>query len=195
MKGKYFTLFEYIVMAMVAAMGIAVKAIVVPLAQVITGPLFIPAGVVGGGFYMAFLVLGAGIVAKPGSASMIALIQAAVVTITGTIGSHGAASLLTYTAPGLAVDLVYLIIRHRACCAPCCFVGGMVANMVGSFAVNLAIFSLSFTPLMLSLTAAALSGGLGGLVAFVVIKNIKKLGILGGKSESEATFVPLPDEE
>ena len=70
-------------MAMIASMGIAVKVIIVPLAHIITGPLFIPGGVVAGGFYMGFLVLGAAIIQKPGTATMIALIQAAVVTITG----------------------------------------------------------------------------------------------------------------
>ncbi len=186
---------------MVAAMGIAIKTIIVPLAQIITGPLFIPGGVVAGGFYMAFLVLGESITQKWGSATVIALIQGAVVTITGALGSHGAASIFTYTAPGLAIDFVYLLIRHRADCAMCCFIGGVVANMAGSFSVNLAIFNLSFVPLMLSLAASALSGGLGGLVAHAIGKNVRQLGILQGKASEQKNkgdkqyfSVPMPDE-
>ncbi len=178
---------DYIVLAMMAAMGIAIKTIIVPLAQIITGPLFIPGGVAAGGFYMAFLVLGKAITGRRFAATIIALIQAAVVTITGTMGSHGAASLLTYTLPGVAVDILFLLIRHKGCCALCCFLGGAVANITGSFAVNLAIFNLSFVPLMLALCAAALFGGLGGLVANAVAGNIRKLDILGGKpSTSDA---------
>ena len=53
-KQRYFQLSDYVVLAMLAGMGIASKVIIVPLAQAITGPLFIPGGVVAGGFYMLF---------------------------------------------------------------------------------------------------------------------------------------------
>lgn len=177
-KKPYFTLIDYIIIAMMASLGIAIKVIVVPLAQIITGPLLIPGGVVAGGFYMLFLLLAESITGKRGAALLVALVQAIIVTVTGSMGSHGAVSLLTYTLPGLAVDVLYFVIRHKACCATCCFVGGVVANIVGSFAVNIAIFNLSTVPMLLSLCVAALSGGLGGLVANSVAVNIRKLGIL-----------------
>lgn len=60
----------------------------------------------------------------------------------------------------------------------CCFVAGLVANVAGTFAVNVAIFNLSFVPLMLSLLVAALSGGLGGLVASSIARSLERLGIL-----------------
>lgn len=169
---------DYVILAMLAAMGIASKVIIVPLAQAITGPLFIPGGVVAGGFFMMFLVLGTAITGKFGAALFISLIQAVLVTITGTFGSHGAASLVTYVFPGLAVELWFLVSRHRGCCPMCCFVAGLVANVAGTFAVNVAIFNLSFVPLMLSLLVAALSGGLGGLVASSIARSLEKLGIL-----------------
>ncbi len=179
-------------MALMASMGIAIKVIIVPLAHIITGPLFIPGGVVAGGFYMAFLVLGEAITKKRGTATIIALLQAVVVTITGTLGSHGAASLFTYTLPGIAVDLLYLIIRQKPDQIFSCFFGGIIANVTGSFAVNLAIFNLSFVPLMLSLSTAALSGGLGGLIAHAITVNVKKLGIWGSAARPSGA-VPLPD--
>jgi len=176
-KGK-FKLADIIIIAMTASMGIAVKSIIGPLAQIITGPLFIPGGVMAGGFYMLFLVLGEGIVAKRWTALLIALLQAVLVTVTGSVGSHGAASLLTYTLPGIAVELVFIISRHRGCCAPCCFAAGMAANVAGSLAVNIALFNLPAVPMLLSLCVAALSGGLGGLVANSLAKKIRSLGIL-----------------
>jgi hypothetical protein len=177
-RNRRFTLSDYVILAMLAAMGIASKVIIVPLAQAITGPLFIPGGVVAGGFYMLFLILGTALTGKLGAALMVSLIQAVLVTITGTFGSHGAASLFTYVLPGLAVEAWFFLSRHRGCCPLCCFVGGMIANMAGTFAVNFAIFRLSFVPLMLSITVAAFSGGLGGLVASSVARNLKKLDIL-----------------
>ncbi len=177
-KKKWFTLTDYILIAMIASMGIAIKVVIVPLAHMITGPLYIPGGVVAGGFYMMFLVLGTSVTRKLGTATLISLVQAVLVTVTGTLGSHGAASLFTYTLPGLCVDTLFLLMHHRGCCAICCFLGGVVANLAGGFAVNLAIFNLSLIPLLLSLSAAALSGGLGGLVAYSVSKQIRKLGVL-----------------
>ena len=178
MKKRYFCLSDYLIMAMLASIGIASKAIVVPLAQIITGAFFIPGGVLAGGFYMMFPVLATAIVGKRGAAFMVSLIQAVLVTITGTLGSHGAASLFTYTLAGVAVELWFLVIRHHGCCALCCFVAGMVANLAGSFAVNVAIFNLPFVPLMLSLSLAALSGGLGGLVANLLAHRIEQVGIV-----------------
>ena len=168
---------DYILMAMLAALGIAIKTIIVPLVQIITGPLFIPGGVVAGGIYMLFLVLGKAIIRKPFVATLIALIQAALVMLSGSFGAHGAASLLTYALPGLAVDLVFFLFGRGSNLKPACFLGGMAANMAGSFAVNLAIFNLSLIPLLLALTAAALSGGLGGLIAAALAEKIGELEI------------------
>ena len=175
---RYFKLSDYVILAMLAAMGIASKVIIVPLAQIVTGPLFLPGGVVAGGFYMMFLILGTAITGKMGAALLVSLIQAALVTITGTFGSHGAASLFTYSLPGLAVEMWFFFSKHRGCCPLCCFIAGMVANVAGTFAVNSALFNLSFIPLMLSIAVAALSGGLGGLVASRVVRGLQKLDII-----------------
>lgn len=185
-----FTLKDYIVMAMMASLGIAVKVIVVPLAHMITGPLFIPGGVVAGGIYMAFLVLANAIVKKRGACTIVAFIQGIVVTISGTIGSHGAASILTYSLPGIAVDLVLILFRVKDYGLVCCFISGIIANMVGSFAVNMAIFNLSLVPLLLSLVTSALSGGLGGILAYYIANSINHIF----DEKSKGTFVEIPKE-
>ncbi len=171
---KYFLLSEYLIIAMLAAMGLAAKVIIVPLAHLITGPLFIPGGVLAGGFFMMFLLLAAGITQKRGAALFVSLIQAVLVTVGGSFGSHGAASLFTYSAAGLGAELVFLLSGHRGCCAPCCFLGGLAANLAGTLAVNLAVFKLPPIPLLLSLSVAALSGGLGGLIANVIAKKLRE---------------------
>lgn len=178
MKYRYFSLSDHLILAMLAALGIAAKVVVVPLAHMLTGPFFIPGGAVAGGFYMLFLVLGTALVRKRGAALLVSLIQAVLVAITGSLGSHGVASLFTYTAAGLGAELIFLISRHRGCCAFCCFIAGMAANLAGSLAVNVTIFRLPPLPLLLSLTAAALSGGVGGLVANGVARSLERLGLV-----------------
>jgi len=176
-KKPYFNLSDYILIAMMAAMGIAVKVVVTPLAQLLTGPLFIPGGVAAGGFYMLFLVLAISITRKHGTALITALVQAVLVTVTGTLGSHGAASLLIYSLPGLAVEAMWLIPGWERGGAICSFTAGISANIAGSYAVNLLIFRLPVTPLLLSLAVAALSGGLGGWVAYGLAKQVRRLQI------------------
>lgn len=170
-----FSVFNIIIIAMCAALGVAVKPILVPLIHIITGPLFIPGGAVAGGFYMLFIIVAAGLTGKAGAATLTCAVQAILVLVTGIIGSHGILSLLTYILPGIMVDLLLLLIRHRCCCAVCCFFAGMAANLTGTFLANIVFFRLPIIPLMLSLFAAALSGALGGLIAWGLIKKLKNI--------------------
>ncbi len=169
-----FTVFDLIIIAMISTLGIASKPVIVPLSHIITGPLLIPGGVVAGGFYMLWLVLGAGIVGKPGTATLMGVVQALMVFGTGVFGSHGAMTLLSYSFPGLAVDLLLYLMRHRVCCPLCAFLAGVAANVTGSALVNVIYFRLPMIPLVLSLAVAALSGGLGGLVAYKILQLVKK---------------------
>jgi len=169
-----FSVYDLIVIAMVSALGIAVKPIIVPLAHIISGPLFIPSGAVAGGFYMMWLVLGFGITGRRGTMTMIGFVQAILVMATGIAGSHGVISVLTYTMPGIVADLGLLLIGHRVCCLPCAFLAGMLCNLAGTATVNLVYFRLPAIPLLLSLSSAALTGGLGGLIAFKILQQIWK---------------------
>lgn len=165
-----------------AALGIAIKPIVTPLAQIITGPLFIPGGVVAGGFYMLWIVLGYGLTGnKPGSATLIALVQALMVLVS-PFGNHGAFSLVSYTLPGIAVDLLYLLVRPGPTSPPRAFAGGVVANFAGSLPVLTVVMRVPIldAPLVfLALLTAVLSlaGGLGGLVAFGLLKQLRRFKI------------------
>jgi len=176
---RRFTLSDWVVCAVMAALGIAVKVVVVPLVHTVTAALFIPGGAVAGGLYMLFLVLGAALIRKPGAATLIALLQAVVVFVTGLPGSQGALSLLTYTLPGLGVDALFLVLRTRAATLPGCFLAGIVANVIGTYAVNVALFRLPLIALILSLAAAALSGGIGGILAYALTQRLARLGLIG----------------
>jgi len=177
---RNFSIFQLIIIALMAAAGVATKPIVTALAHLVTGPLFIPGGAFAGGFYMLFIILGGGIVGKRGATTLIAFIQALLVLVTGIYGSHGAASLLTYTAPGLLVDLLWIIIRRYGDNLISCFLGGIVANLCGTFFVNLVFFRLPLIPLLLSLALAVFSGGIGGVIAHNIRKLLLKHKIITG---------------
>ena len=113
-KGLYYKLSDFIIIAMMAGMGLAIKQVIGPLVQIITSSLYIPGGVLAGGIYMLFLVLASAITNKYGAAFLVSAVQAGIVTVTGIYGSQGVASMITYTLPGIAVELLFLITRHKA---------------------------------------------------------------------------------
>jgi len=127
-----------------------------------------------GGIYMMWLVMGFGLTGKRGTMTLIGLVQAILVMAAGMVGSQGVMSLLSYTAPGILADLGLLLIGHRVCCLPCAFLAGMLCNIAGTVMVNLVYYRFPVVPLLLSLSVAALSGGLGGIVAFKIVRQMRK---------------------
>ena len=182
---RKFTLFELILLALIAALGIAVKPVVVALSHLVTGPLLIPGGALAGGFYMLFIIVGAALVGKKGSATLICLIQGIVVLVSGVYGSHGAASLITYVVPGLLVDALWIICRTDGANLIACFFGGVIANVSGTALVNLVFFRMPIAVLLFIAVLAALSGGVGGIIAWQIVKHFKKLNILERFQENQ----------
>lgn len=179
MKGllEKFSIFDLVIIAMMAALGVAVKPIVVSLVHIITGPLFIPGGSLAGGFYMMWIVLGAGLVRKRGTATLIGLVQSIIVIAVGVYGTHGIISLLTYTLPGVTVDLLLWIIRREADDKLAMFITGIGANLCGVILSNAIFFRLPLLPLLLAISAGALSGALGGLLAWLLSSRLARFNI------------------
>ncbi|MGI6721133.1 MAG: ECF transporter S component [Anaerovoracaceae bacterium] len=184
---RKFTVYDLVVMAIMAAIGIALKPVVVPIAHLIAGPLMVPSGAFAGGLYMMWLVVGYGIVKKPGTATIIAIVQAVLVMVTGVIGSHGVMSLFTYITPGLCMDIALLITGHRVCCRGCAVMAGAVANAAGTACVNVVFFQAPGVYLILILAVALLSGGLGGLLAWQLLLVMDKYHMIrgGGKADKQ----------
>ena len=169
---------DLILIAAMAALGLAVKAVVNPLIHIASALLFIPGGALGGGLYMMWLVMASGLTGKRGAATLAGLVQAILVILIGIGGSHGLISLISYTLPGIAIDVWLLISRHRICCLPCAFVSCVLANLFGTIAVNLIFFQLPTLPMLLSLTLAAFSGGVGGVLSWHLLKALRKFDIV-----------------
>ena len=175
--GKFST-FQLIMIALMATLGIATKPVIVPLVHIITGPLYIPGGAIAGGFYMIWIVLGVGLINKMGVATIIASVQAIMVVSLGISGNHGIMSFLTYIIPGLAVDIFLILTRNRNPGLGSLFLCGIIANLSGTFLVDVIFFRLPFVPLILVLSSAALSGGVGGIIAYTIINKLEQQGIL-----------------
>ncbi len=127
---------------------------------------------------MIWIVLGVGLINRIGVATIIASVQAIMIVSLGIFGTHGIMSFLTYIVPGLAVDILLILIRYRNPSLGNLFLCGMVANLSGTFLVNVIFFRLPLIPLILILSSAALSGGVGGIIAYTIINKLEQQGIL-----------------
>lgn len=175
---KKFSMFDLVIIALTSALGIAIKPIIVPLVHIITGPLYIPGGAAAGGFYMLWIVLGIGITRKIGTGTLIGLVQALLVLISGVYGTHGAMSIITYSLPGIATDIGAAFLKEKTYTHAGFFVLGLIANVTGTFLSSLVFFRLPLIPMLLTLSVACLSGGLGGLIAYKIMKELNKTNVI-----------------
>ena len=169
-----FSVFDLIIIALMAGLGLAMKPIIVPLIHIITGPLYIPGGAVAGGFYMLWIVLAMGLVNKRGTCALVALVQGIMVITIGSIGSHGIASLFTYSLPGIMAEIAFLFSKEKKYTILHYMGGCVLANLTGTFGSNIVFFNLPLIPLFVSLSTAALSGSLGGVIAYNITNKFKK---------------------
>ncbi len=165
---------DLVFIAVLSGLSIVIKPIVSPIVHMISTPLMLPGGSLAGGIYMLWLSLAMAIIKKPGACLLIALTQAVVIFITGSFGSHGFFSLISYTLPGLAAELVAfpftrkdsLLIQILIC---------TIANLTGSSLVSLVILNLPWIPFFISAGIAIISGILGGILAYYIYQSIRKI--------------------
>jgi len=174
-------------MALFASLGIATKQLIRPLVSAITSPLYIPGGAVAGGIYMMWPVMAYGFVRKPGAASITSLTQA-LISLIMPFGNFGLLTFVIYLCPGLAIDAFFLLSRHKGCCAACCIGAAAIANAVGTILVGALILVLPLVVLAFLAVVAAISGGIGGFIANMLLVRIRRIGF-GGKLSIEQKTV------
>ena len=165
---------DIILIALMAGLGIATKQVIAPLVSIVTAPLYIPGGTLAGGIYMMWPIIARGLVDKKGAALLCTLIQS-IVAFVSAFGMHGAATFPIYIAPGIAIELVFLVAGKYSFNIFPLAVSGMLANITGSLMVAVIIMGVMEYVLILILVVASLSGIFGGLMAFGMIKAVHKV--------------------
>lgn len=147
------------------------------------------------GFYwMALLLIGASVVARPGGATLIGLLSGVLAMIL-IPGKEGVFTIVKYLAPGLVVDLLVPVLGGRldrpvpaAIIAACANLSKLIVSLVIG---RIAGIPSGFLALGLGFAATThvFFGALGGLVASWVIGKLIRAGIVpsvpaGGYSAS-----------
>ncbi len=174
-KKSKFEIKDFIIIPLMAALGIGSKQLILPALSFILRPVNIPGGSVAGGLYMMWLILARELTKKNGAATIAAVIQTFMILLM-PFGSHGIFSFLTYSAPGIAVDIVAFIMHKLG---EGNYIGyyfeGAAANVVGTYLVNIVILDLPMILLIIVIIIAFISGGLGGLIARGIVIEYDKL--------------------
>lgn len=158
MKDRYFSTFQLILLALFAALVVVAKI-----------GLRLPLQLSGhsGVFWMAIVIVGAGVVPKPGAASVIGLTSALLAAFMG-MGDFGPLNtFLSYFLLGVGTDLALLLMGK-----PDNPIVGALAGAIGHFCKFLVKWAL-----------AAVSGAPAGFVALGLLKAIigyLVFGAIGG---------------
>lgn len=176
-KRLHFSTQDLLTIAMLAALGLAVKPLVKVMTHFVATPLGLPGGALGGGFYMMWLSLALALTKRFGAAGLTGLIQGLIVLITGWFGSHGALSLFTYALPGLAIDIVgYVYRRFDKMDGQLLYC--VVANLMGTWIVGMIIMRLPKAPFVLAFALSIVSGLVGGALAYFIYRELKAFKLI-----------------
>ena len=168
---KRMSLKQLLLCANLAVLGIVAKPLFSPLFNFITDFVRIPGGSMTAGVSILFLVCGAALIQKPCTALLIGFLQGVLALSTGISAIAGALVLITYSLPGITIDAVMMLgkqlpLKERMILA------GSLGVLTGSAATNLLYFHLALIPFLLFYIFGILSGGIGGYLAYRIMKRI-----------------------
>jgi ABC-type thiamin/hydroxymethylpyrimidine transport system permease subunit len=178
-KERYFSTFQLILLALLAALIVVAKiALRTPLQ--LSGH--------SGLFWMAIVIVAAGVVPKPGATSLVGVTSGLIAAFLG-MGDFGALNtFLSYAAVGMGTDLALLLLRSREN-----LLVTMLAATLGhlcKFLVKWGLGIVTGAPIgfvALGLARAFVSyiifGALGGLLGGLTLKALRKAGFFAYLAE------------
>ena len=172
---KNITVRELILLAFFADIGFVSKRLIAPFANVLTDFLRVPGGI-GTSFSLMFLVIGACLIRRKGSAAAMALVQCILAMSLGMSGAMGMLSPIGYILPGIVIDLVIaLCAGNRAGALFTMTAANAAASLTASLTANFIVFRLHGAVLGLYLLIALFSGGLCGMLSALIFRRIRPL--------------------
>ena len=156
--------------------GMIAKRVVTPVLNPLTDLIRLPGGGAAAAFSLLFIVLGCTVTDWPFAATLCALAQGALAFCLGMTGYQGAFTLLTYSVPGVATDIVRRFTPKGS--AIYFFLSCCLGNLLCAVISNLLVFHLRSLTLLLWLLVAACFGGLAGILGHLVYGRLKKAAVL-----------------
>lgn len=181
MKERYFSTFQLILLALFAALVVVAKiALRTPLQ--ISGH--------SGIFWMAIVIVAAGVVPKPGATSVVGLTSGIIAAFLG-MGDFGALNtFLSYTMVGVGTDLALLLLRD-----PENLMTATLAGCLGHFCkflVKWTLGTITGAPigfialgLVRAIVGYIVFGALGGLLGGLTLRALRRAGFFAYLAEKQ----------
>jgi len=179
MKDQYFSTFQLILLALFAALVVVAKI-------ALRTPIQMPGHT--GIFWMAIVIVAAGVVPKLGAASIVGLTSGILAGFLG-MGDFGALNtFLSYTAVGVGTDLALLLLRDPS--HPVAAPLAAALGHMGKFLVKWALSAITGAPagfialgLARALVGYVIFGALGGLLGALTLQALRKAGFFAYTAE------------
>ena len=168
---KKHTLKELILTANLAVLGLICKPLFSPFFNLVTDFIRIPGGSATAGVSILFLVFAAALIRKPATGLLTGFVQGVCSLATGISAAAGVLVLITYSIPGIAVDLVMhlpgsISLKNRMMLA------GSAGVLCGATATNMLYYQMAWIPFLLFYLIGILSGALGGYIAWQILQRL-----------------------
>lgn len=178
---------QMIFMAICCDLGLVVKKIISPVANIVTESLHIPGGIATS-FSLMFLIVAASAVRLFGCATLMSVVQSILALSFGMVGSMGALAPIGYILPGITIDLcLYISCRNNLSPTSGILLSSVASSVCAALTANIIVFHLHGIVLLLYSLVSATSGAICSIIA---VNLVERLAPLFNKSfmNGEKTF-------
>ena len=180
MKRRYFSTFQLILLTLFSALVVVAKI-------TLRTPFQLPGH--SGIFWMAIIIVAAGVVPKPGAVSIVGLTSGIIAAFLG-LGDFGPLNtFLSYTVIGIGSDLFLLLLGGNTDNVLVAIIVGIFGHL-GKFLVKWAFGILSGAPvgfvalgLIRSIVGYVLFGAIGGFLGWLTLKALRRAGFFAYLAE------------
>ncbi|MBQ4641103.1 MAG: hypothetical protein IJB47_00595 [Oscillospiraceae bacterium] len=162
-----------IFLAICIALSLVTKRVISPITNLLTDFLRVPGGGAATAFSLMFLVIATSSIQWPLATAAAGFVQSLLALSMGMGAYQGAFAILTYTLPGLVIDLFrkFYPRRDNAYFSLSCG----AANTTGALLTNLLVFRLEGISFLLWMLIACVIGLLGGLLGGLLFHRIERI--------------------
>lgn len=160
-------------LAICIALSLVTKRVISPITNLLTDFVRIPGGGAATAFSLMFLAIGTGGLRWHWATTAAAFVQSLIAMLLGISAYQGAFVVLTYTVPGVVIDLLRGVYPRRDNTYFSLSCGA--ANTAGALLTNLLVFHLEGVAFLLWMLIACVIGLFAGLLGGMLYHRIEKI--------------------
>lgn len=165
-------------LAICIALSLVTKRVISPVTNLLTDLIRIPGGGAATAFSLMFLLVGTSGLKWRWATTAAAFVQSLIALSLGFSSNQGLFAVLTYSLPGLVIDLFRIIfpLRDKTYFSLAC----AAANSAGALLTNILVFRLEGIAFLLWVLVAGSMGVFGGLLGELLFRRIIRIPEYGG---------------